>query len=277
MACFLPYPGSREGDVRGLLMLKRKRVIAFTFVFLLTGAVASAWAVHRVGVAGVLRRVGAPSDVQQKYAAYRSGAIIDDYLNSHAVRKLQIGAGPNNLPDWLNTDIEPIEGQAFLDAGAPFPLPDNSIHYIYAEQLIEHLNPVQATVMLRESYRTLKPEGRLRLATPDLDRMVAMFDEVETDEERRFITAMSKFARISVNDADRPVYILNVFFRRWGHQFLHNQQSLASALKSAGFKDVRVVRYGESDHAALRNIERHIAYVGPDIDLFSTMVVEATK
>lgn len=258
-------------------MFKRKGVIALTVAFLLTGAVASAWAVHRVGVARVLRRVGAPSDVQQKYAAYRSGAIIDTYLKSHAVRKLQIGAGPNNLPGWLNTDIEPIEGQAFLDAGATFPLPDNSLDYIYAEQLVEHLNPVQSTVMFRESYRTLKPEGKLRLATPDLDRMVALFDEVQTDEERRFIAAMSKFARISVNDADRPVYILNVFFRRWGHQFLHNQQSLASALTSAGFKDVRVVRYGESDHAALRNIERHIAYVGPDIDLFSTMVVEATK
>ena len=59
--------------------------------------------------------------------AYRyyiaSPGIISAYLKQNSVRKLQIGAGPNNFTGWLNTDYTPIRGQAYLDATAPFPLP----------------------------------------------------------------------------------------------------------------------------------------------------------
>jgi hypothetical protein len=52
--------------------------------------------------------------------ARASSGVIDDYMRANAVRKLQIGAGENNKPGWLNTDIEPTIGQAYLD---PFRCP----------------------------------------------------------------------------------------------------------------------------------------------------------
>ena len=56
----------------------------------------------------------------------RASPRIDQYIRNNPVRKLQIGAGENSKPGWLNTDIEPLAGQAYLDAGRPFPLPDRS-------------------------------------------------------------------------------------------------------------------------------------------------------
>ena len=50
--------------------------------------------------------------VYREYAAFSARTTIERYAST-GVRKLQIGAGPNNLPGWLNTDIEPREGKSF--------------------------------------------------------------------------------------------------------------------------------------------------------------------
>lgn len=151
-------------------MATRKPLVLASVVIL------SAWAMGEVGALKV---------VQRKYAAISARTTIERYLASTGVRKLQIGAGPNNLPGWLNTDIEPRQGQAFLDAMKPFPIPDNSLHYVYAEHVIEHLPFKGGMVTLRESYRALVPGGKLRVATPDLEKLVALFDKDDTDSERR--------------------------------------------------------------------------------------------
>jgi predicted SAM-dependent methyltransferase len=202
---------------------------------------------------------------------------IKDYLASTNVPKLQIGAGPNSLQGWLNTDIEPRPRQVFLDAMKPFPIPDNSLKYVYAEQIIEHLPFDGAMVMLQESYRTLMPGGTLRLATPDVHRLLSLFDQESTDAERRFMTQQLERERVSVKDAYQPLFALNMYFRNWGHQFLWDRQTLQSVLQSAGFQDVRFVRHHESDEPELRSVERHIDVIGRDIDEYVTMIVQARK
>jgi predicted SAM-dependent methyltransferase len=215
--------------------------------------------------------------VQREYAVFFARMTIKHYLASTEVRKLQIGAGPNNLPGWLNTDIEPREGQAFLDAMKPFPIPDHSLNYIYAEQVIEHLPFEGGMVMLRESHRVLAPGGKLRVATPDLRQLVALFDQDDTEAERRFMTAQLKMVGLNVKEAERPLFIMNTYFHAWGHQFLYDRQTLQSALESVGFRDIRLVRHGESDDPQLRNVERHIYEIGSDIDEYVTMIVQAPK
>ena len=52
----------------------------------------------------------------------RDPRVIRDYLESHSVRKLQLGAGGNDPTGWLNTDIVPTRDEVYLDrdrVGAP--------------------------------------------------------------------------------------------------------------------------------------------------------------
>jgi predicted SAM-dependent methyltransferase len=228
----------------------------------------AAWAMRELGVPGVVRRA---------YTVWTADATIERYLASTAVRKLQIGTGTNNLPGWLNTDIEPGPDQTFLDAMKPFPIPDNSLNYIYAEQVIEHLPFEGALVMLRESHRTLAPGGTLRIATPDLSQLVALFDQETTEPEQRFINAQLKMSRLDVKEPERPLFILNAYFHAWGHRFLYDRQTLASVLATVGFGDIRFVRHQESDDPELRNVERHVFVIGRDIDEYVTMIVQARK
>ena len=249
-------------------MSKRKLLLSSVGIVVV---ILSVWVMSALGVHP--RKI-----VLQRYAAFSARTTVERYLASTRVRKLQIGAGPNNLPGWLNTDIEPQQGQAFLDAMKPFPIPDNSLNYVYAEQVIEHLPFEGGMVMLRSSYRALVPGGKLRIATPDLLQLVALFDQDETESKRRFMTAQLKMSGLSVNAAERPLFILNTYFSHaWGHQFLYDRQTLKSALESVGFRDVRFLRHNESDDPELRNVERHIYLIGSDIDEYVTMIVEATK
>src|SRR5438093_12979089 len=65
--------------------------------------------------------------------------VIRNYLQSHPVRKLQLGAGGNDPPGWLNSDIEPIGKEIYLDATDRSPFPYGSFQYMLIEHVIEHV------------------------------------------------------------------------------------------------------------------------------------------
>src|SRR5579863_357329 len=137
---------------------------------------------------------------------------MDTYLRSHPNRKLQIGAGSANYPDWLNTDIAPYPEDIYMDATRHFPLPDGSFQYIFAEHVIEHLTYEQGLAMLRECHRVLAPGGKIRLATPNLLKYFALFREPATEEAQRYIAA--KLKEYGWPQTSRPAAtILNLEFR----------------------------------------------------------------
>jgi len=98
--------------------------------------------------------------------------MVSDYLRSSAVPKLQIGAGKNLLPGWLNTDYDPLPGAAYLDATTRYPFDADTFALVYSEHIIEHVPYSAGASMLRECFRVLKPGGVLRISTPDLPFLV---------------------------------------------------------------------------------------------------------
>ncbi|HVZ08113.1 class I SAM-dependent methyltransferase [Rhodopila sp.] len=49
-----------------------------------------------------------------------------------------------------------------------WPIPSESVDYIYSEDFIEHITQRNQVIFLAEAYRTLKPGGIHRISTPDL-------------------------------------------------------------------------------------------------------------
>jgi len=202
--------------------------------------------------------------------------IIDNYMTSEPTKRLQVGAGGMNLKGWLNSDIEPTKGQVYLDAGAPFPFPDKTFKYIYAEQLIEHLTYPQAQVFVRESFRVLVPGGRLRLATPDLLLLIALFNQDKTPTQQKVLDFEGRLNHFPKTPLPETAWF-NLLNHGWGHQFLYDPQTLRATLEEAGFKPVTAVKLGESDAPDLQNIEMHWQIGGKDIDEATSQYVEATR
>ncbi len=203
--------------------------------------------------------------------------VIKQYLKSHQVRKLHIGAGSNILPGWLNTDrSSSLPRVLFLDAANPFPFRDATFDYIYSEHLIEHLTYKQGQLMLRECFRVLKPGGSIRTATPDLETLIGLYTPQKSSVQQRYIHwVVDKFyPEIGIYQES---VVINSSFRNFGHQFLYDFALLRTALEKAGFVAITRYNVGESDDEVFRGIESHAAAGDEEMNRFETMVVEARR
>lgn len=133
--------------------------------------------------------------------------------------------------------------------GAPFE--DNSVDYFYSSHFWEHLHRSEAEHLTRETYRALKPGGRIRIAVPDLDHALSLFKSGEVTK------ALDNYFFVEDKDS---------YFAR--HKYMYDFNLLTQLLTRCGFK----------------NIERYEFKKGkvPDLDLLDnrpeeTLFVEATK
>ncbi len=204
-------------------------------------------------------------------------AQIAAYVESHSSRKLQIGSGPHFLPGWLNTDYEPVSGEfVFMDATRRFPLPERAFEHVFSEHMIEHITYEQGQVMLGESFRCLKPGGKIRIATPNLKNIVELYAAAKTDRQKRYIDwAMSLFYPHVASKHEG--FVINNFVRNWGHLFVYDPATLRFALEQAGFTAVRECPTGVSEDNVFQNLECHGKLIGEENNLVETMVLEATR
>jgi predicted SAM-dependent methyltransferase len=193
--------------------------------------------------------------------------LIERYLAENQVRKLQLGTAENVQPGWLNTDLHGYgrKDVVYLDVRKPFPLPDASFDLVYSEHMIEHLTYADGQRCLRESLRVLRPGGTIRVATPSLERLAALYGEDG---------AAGRYVRWAVETLEPevavplPGVVINNFFRSWGHRFVYDPDTLRHALETAGFVDVEEVPLGE--------LERHLADT-PEFRALETFVLEARR
>jgi predicted SAM-dependent methyltransferase len=203
---------------------------------------------------------------------------IDSYLRTHSIRKLQLGSGDNVLAGWLNTDVyvfKQAKELVHLDARKPFPLPDASFDLVFSEHMLEHLTYGEGLHCLRECHRVLRPGGRIRVATPSLGRLAGLYRPDATELERRYVRwSIDSF--VADAGAYLPGFVLNNFFRAWGHQFIYDAQTLGHALETAGFVEVEEWTVGQSGHPELTGLERHLRGAA-EFNEFETMVLEARR
>ena len=216
--------------------------------------------------------------LRQTYWRWAAPGKIRGYMERNSVRKLQLGTGANLLPGWLNTTLYPFTpGSVFLDASQAFPIPDNSFDYVFSEHVIEHLEFEQAEWMLKESCRILRPGGRIRIATPDLRQIIALYTQPEQEEQQTYIRWIMDTFRPQIGEYN-PAQAINQSFHGWRHKFIYDEETLVQSMISAGFTDIKRVEPDESEYEHLRAIEQHGEYVGSDAAMrYETMVLEAIK
>jgi predicted SAM-dependent methyltransferase len=216
---------------------------------------------------------------RRRWYAVATDRKVADYLEREDERKLQIGAGPVLLDGWLNTDRDPPG--VYLDATRPFPFEDGTFDYVFSEHTIEHLPYRSGLSMLGECHRVLKPRGKVRIATPDLERIARLYRGDESD--RRYVRwsidtfRSSPDAAMQEADGYRTSFVINNMFRGWGHRFIYDEVTLRAALERAGFVDVQRFPCGESDDPVLAGLESHGIPEDRDMFLLETMVLQASR
>lgn len=210
------------------------------------------------------------------WRSHASRALRDAYLATKAVHMLEIGAGSKDKEGWLNTDIEPAANEAYLDASKAFPLPDESMHYVHSEHVIEHLTFDAGLVMLKESFRVLDHGGRVRIATPSLLKVVSVLQAPPTPEAAEYLAGKAAWHHLP-KTAEPSAFVVNYEMHEFGHQFLYTPRLLRARLEEAGFVDIKEFGPGESDDPGLRNVEVRPHMDFAKLNAFETFVLEGAK
>jgi predicted SAM-dependent methyltransferase len=182
---------------------------------------------------------------------------------------LHVGANNVRLDGCLNTDIMPV-APLYLDASKHLPIKDNTVDYVYGEHFIEYLPRQAAIGFFQESFRILKPDGMLRVSTPDIEAHAKAY--LHEPELARLLNERNR--ERGYQHTNYPVDILNKTYFEDDNVSEYDAESLRQMLESVGFRNLTRCKIGESTHAALCGIERHD--LGSVADQF-TYVVEAAK
>jgi predicted SAM-dependent methyltransferase len=183
-------------------------------------------------------------------------------------RKLHLASGSDYKHGWFNVDGNTsVKADFYCDLNEwQSEVWGRKWDYIYSQHFIEHLKKTDATVLLMRAHDALEQGGTIRIAVPDLAHLIEAY---RTGQWRQDEWLNQSGIPEGCNLQTGAEY-LNVSFYNWGHQFLHDQESLTLLLVDAGFDQKKIFRqeYKMSNRDELWNLETR-----PD----SRLILEATK
>ena len=172
--------------------------------------------------------------------------------------KLHLGCGRNYLDGWINTDIDSkrYKLDQRLDITENFPFENNTISYIFSEHVIEHISYKDGKFMLEECYRIMKPNGKIRISTPDLKFLIEFYTKDKSQLQKDYVNLSISH---SAYDIDiylcTDAFIINNFVRAWGHLFIYDEETLTNLFTEIGFKNINSYKICESEDKNLQNLE----------------------
>jgi predicted SAM-dependent methyltransferase len=123
-----------------------------------------------------------------------------DYVN--------LGCGTHFDARWINIDFistnEHVMSHNLING---IPLADSSVSVVYHSHLLEHFSKAQAVKFINECYRVLKPGGIIRIATPDLERIIQEYQHAVSrlEEAPDDIIAQANYDWILIEMYDQAV------------------------------------------------------------------------
>jgi predicted SAM-dependent methyltransferase len=86
---------------------------------------------------------------------------------------LNLGCGSRIHPAWTNLDLSPAgQGVIVHDLRRSIPFSGAFFDVVYCSHLLEHFSKADAKSLMKECYRVLRSGGILRVAVPDLEKIV---------------------------------------------------------------------------------------------------------
>lgn len=197
--------------------------------------------------------------------------------------RVNMGCGMTPTPGWMNFDnsisvrlakhrglvrllfaVGALNGgqMKFLDFAAKsgirwadatrIPLPPSSVEVLYSCHMLEHLHPEAARRFLAEAHRVLKPAGLLRIAVPDLGRLVRSY--LEEGDADKFLAATLLAAPARAGVWERVKFLL-VGDRH--HRWMYDGGSLSRLLEQSGFAGARIMAPGDTNIVEPGSLDLH--------------------
>lgn len=184
---------------------------------------------------------------------------VDGSLNAlvaswpRAVHRLLYRASGSNRYYTCEQYCSLLEEHEFVhhDLSYGIPFADESADFVYSSHFLEHMHGQDATYLLQEAFRVLKPRGLVRVCVPDLAHAVGLYAAGKKKD------MLSNYFFVE----DKESYYAR-------HKYMYDFELLSEVLKSAGFEKIARQAYRQGKT--------------PDLDVLDnrpeeTLYVEAVK
>jgi predicted SAM-dependent methyltransferase len=210
------------------------------------------------------------------------------------LKRVNLGCGPRAPENWINVDgswnawfthypglrkfFETVglfskgSGEQWRvrplvhDITKPLPFSTNSIDAIYGSHVVEHLYRSDATRLLVECKRVLKPGGILRLVVPDVQAMARNYLATKDAQrnDHRYENGESAADLLNEqlhfrNAAPPSGSFVFKFYSIWKdfhhHKWMYDSDSLAKLMAGAGFTGVAEKGLWQSDISGIEEVE----------------------
>jgi predicted SAM-dependent methyltransferase len=217
------------------------------------------------------------------------------------MKKLNLGCGSLRPIGWINTDSSlnanvqriPVFGKllaktfssvsyqsnnlTYMNLNKKWDFTDCSVDVVYASHLFEHLSLKSADLFLKESYRTLKPGGIIRIVVPDLyqiaKKYITEYIEMDNGDPTEFIMWAINMHR--EGQYGNPSILKKIIYELQGyphqHKFMYDDKSLMNKIEAYGFKELTSLSYGFS------NLIKEIKEVEGSKESYLSVYIEAIK
>ncbi len=181
--------------------------------------------------------------------------------------KLHLGCWHRYIPGFVHVDLcdmPHIDYKTGIDDLSMFA--DESASLIYSSHSFEYFDGEQALTVLNEWRRVLKKNGVLRIAVPDFDALLRVYQETGRIEK----VLGPLYGRMEIDTEQGPTTIY--------HKTVYNFQSLKLMLEESGFADVHRYRWQDTIH---KDYDDHSQAYYPHMDkengILVSLNVEAKK
>ena len=140
--------------------------------------------------------------------------------------KLHLGSGSRYLKGYLHVDIadyEHIDIKSSVDKLST--IDDDTVDEIYASHVLEYYDRHEVESVLNEWKRVLKKDGVLRIAVPNFETLIEVYQE--TDEIEKILGPL--YGKWNLTDGSF-IY----------HKTVYDKKSLTELLERIGFSDIKL-------------------------------------
>jgi predicted SAM-dependent methyltransferase len=150
--------------------------------------------------------------------------------------KINMGCGWRNFgSDWIHIDSGDYEHVDYKSITDLSQFDDNCIDLIYASHILEYFDREEAVPLLKEWYRILKNNGKLRIAVPNFKIMASLYSAGKFPLDN-FIGPL--YGRMCMGDA--LIY----------HKCVYDFETLKKLLNTCNFVDCGLYDWRETEHRA---------------------------
>lgn len=184
---------------------------------------------------------------------------VKSHIRKQQHLNVNVGSGGYGKVGWVNIDLR----RHYKDLTFPYdirrrlPFRDGQVARIFAEHVVEHMEfREEIPHLMREFYRVLEPDGRVRIIVPDGGRWLEAY--VTRNPEKWKALGMSELP----GDMPTEMAMINHVFHQDGeHFFAYDFKTMKYVLEQAGFSEISKMAYARSEDAELcLDREEHAKY-----------------